>query len=88
MRGGGGNRSALVQNYGKRAFYDRVGAAVRLARTDAGMSRKGLAVALGISEGTLANVEAGMNCPLHLAASIAEILDTTIDALVPLEASA
>ncbi len=74
-------------NYRKSHFYDKVGRAIQQARSDARLDRSELARRLGVSSSTLENAEEGYMCSLILAARIAEALDVTLDALVPLEAA-
>lgn len=72
-------------NMGERIrFYDEVGRCIREAREASGMTQKALADALGTSHTTLGKIEHGTTpCPLYMAACIAEVLDTTLDALAP-----
>lgn len=67
-------------------FYLTVGAAVKAARESAGVTQAQLAGMAKLTKSTMLNVEQGMTCSLLVAARIAEALDTTLDALVPLEA--
>lgn len=73
-------------DYRKNHFYDRVGKAIRQARADAQLDQQELARRIGVSASTLGNAEEGHTCSLIMAARIAEALDVTLDALVPLEA--
>lgn len=67
-------------------FHAVVGLAIKQARTEANLSQDALAKLAGISQSTLNIAENGGACSLMLAAKIAFALDTTIDALCPLDA--
>jgi DNA-binding XRE family transcriptional regulator len=71
----------------KRAFNDRVGAAFRAAREGAGLSRAELARRMGVNDNTIAHMEDGhTTLSLWIAAKAADVIDCTIDAMVPLDA--
>lgn len=73
---------------GKRiAFNARVGDKIKATRMASGASLRVMAEALGISSGTLDRIEEGITpCPLYVLAQLAEVLDVTLDELVPTEA--
>ena len=72
--------------YEKDRFYQRVGVAIRSARNEGGMSQEALAKASKVTLSTVQNAEIGQSCSLLLLAKLAHALDTTLDALVPLDA--
>lgn len=67
-------------------FSETIGAAIRAARKEAGLTQVALASRIGVRPAVLETAESGRGCSLLLMTVIAEALDTTIDALVPLEA--
>lgn len=61
-----------------------VGRCVREYRVGAAMSQASLADHIGISASMLMHVETGViPCPLFVARNIAEVVDCTLDDLVP-----
>lgn len=68
-------------------LHASVGNAIRAARRAAGLSVDDLAAQCEVNRSTIVNAEAGLGLSLHLFVSIAEALDTPLDALVPLEAT-
>lgn len=67
-------------------FYDAVGEAVKAARMAAGLSQRAFADRLGISHGMVLSIEKGSTpCSLYVASQIAELFDTTIDAIAPVQ---
>jgi len=61
-----------------------VGAAIRKARADAGMSMRALSLACGVSQPFLSAVERGLSTPsIYTLYRIAEVLNTTPAALLP-----
>jgi transcriptional regulator with XRE-family HTH domain len=61
-----------------------VGSCVRTFRLSAGLTLSRLARESGVSEALLQKVETGATpCPLFVARNIAEIVDCTLDDLVP-----
>jgi DNA-binding XRE family transcriptional regulator len=68
------------------AFYDGVGAAIREARVAAGLSQREFATKIGVTYGMVTSVESNHTpCSLYLASQIAELFDTTIDAIAPVQ---
>jgi DNA-binding XRE family transcriptional regulator len=67
-------------------FLTTVGKTVRDARESAGVAQGELAKRAGVASSTLFAVEDGRTCSLLCLTKIANALDTTLDALVPLEA--
>ncbi len=75
-----------TSNYdaGRDRFRAAVAEAIRAARHAAGMSQRALAQQAGLSHAMLVGIELGTTlCSLWAASRIAEVLDTTIDALAP-----
>ncbi len=79
--------ATMTNSYAKDRFYVVVGETIRKTRTAADVSQEKLAKAAGINLSTLQNAEGGMSCSLYLLARIADGLDTTLDELVPTEAT-
>jgi ribosome-binding protein aMBF1 (putative translation factor) len=77
-----------MDNYKRQRFYDHVGRNVRRHRDGAGLSIPVLAKAIGVTESVVTNAEAGHNCPLHVAAAIADELDCNLYDLVPVSEGA
>ncbi len=70
--------------FAKSLFNVAVGRAVRTLREAAGMSQATLGAAAGMSHTALVNIECGATAlPLFWASSITEVLDCTLDDLVP-----
>ena len=67
-------------------FYHTVGDTIRVAREAAGLSIVQLAANAGITDTAVRHAEDGQTCSLHVLAKLAHELDTTLDALVPLDA--
>jgi transcriptional regulator with XRE-family HTH domain len=66
------------------AFYTVLGERVRRARKQINMSQADLAVRLGLSRTSIANLEAGRQRPAaHQVAMIAEVLDIPVHELLP-----
>jgi transcriptional regulator with XRE-family HTH domain len=66
------------------AFYKRVGEKIREKREERGLSQEGLAKAVGLKRPSMSNIENGrQNILLHTFRDIAEMLDTSTDALLP-----
>lgn len=66
------------------SFYRHVGGQVRRLREGAGMKQDELAVRVGLSRASIANVEAGKQAvPLHLFAAITEALGADVAHLLP-----
>ena len=71
-------------DFARMQFGENCAAAIRKARSDAGMTQRALAEQAGLSHSMILAIEAGTTqCSLWAAAQIAEVLDTTIDALAP-----
>lgn len=70
----------------KEHFYATIGDAIRTARRTAGLSQDGLGKLAGLSQSSVIQAENGNACTAFTLAKIAHALDTTLDALVPLEA--
>ncbi len=65
-------------------FADAVAAAVKSARAVSGLTQRAMAEKTGLSHSMIVNIEDGRTSPsLWAIARIAEVLDTTIDALAP-----
>lgn len=77
-----------VQHVGpeKDRFYAKVGAAIQMARMNAGMSARVLGRECDLNENTIQHAEQGVSCSLMALAKIAHALDMTLDELVPLDA--
>lgn len=70
------------------AISQDVPGAIRRAREEGGLSRRQLAEDVGCSNALLVQIEQGTAKPsIELLAAIAHVLDTTIDALVPVTIS-
>jgi putative transcriptional regulator len=67
-------------------FHDAVASTIREMRTAAGISERAFAEQIGVSRGMLASIERNDTaCSLYIASRIAEALDTTIDAIAPVQ---
>lgn len=65
-------------------FYDSAGRAIREAREAGGYSQREMGELVGVAQCRLGHIEAGLaECPFHVAARIADVLDLTIDDLAP-----
>lgn len=63
---------------------DEVGPAIRALREEQGVTMQALADQIGVCKSTINQIEQGHNKPsLELLIAVAEVLDTTLDALVP-----
>jgi DNA-binding XRE family transcriptional regulator len=71
----------------KLQFYETVGAQIVAMRESAGMSSSQLAALCDVTKSTIDHAEDGYSCSAYLLACIAEALDTTLDALVPIDAT-
>ncbi len=81
---GTANARRSPSEYAKSLFNVAVGNAVRTMREQAGMNRRALCDASGVSASTLTNIENGaMACPMFVASAFAEALDCTLDDLCP-----
>jgi DNA-binding XRE family transcriptional regulator len=68
----------------KSAFNEMVGLNVRRFRHALGASQARLSDDVGVSQSMLQNIETGtIACPLFVARNIAEVVDCTLDDLVP-----
>ncbi len=71
----------------RRRLNENVGREIRALRRELGIGKRSMAEKCLTSESTIDKIEAGvMACPLHLLVRIADELDTTLDALVPIMA--
>lgn len=67
---------------------DEVGPAIRALREEQGVTMQSLADQIGVCKSTINQIEQGHNKPsLELLIAVAEVLDTTLDALVPVSIS-
>ncbi len=67
-----------------RLLHEQVGKAILSARTRENIGQGELASRVGLSSSHMYKIEQGITaCPLHVLVSIADELDTTLDALVP-----
>lgn len=65
-------------------LYQHVGGELRRLRLKANLKQEELAIRIGVSRASIANVEAGKQAiPLHLLVAIARTLETNLDALLP-----
>jgi transcriptional regulator with XRE-family HTH domain len=65
-------------------FYRHVGGQVRLLREAAALKQDELALRVGISRASVANVEAGKQAvPLHILIAITETLGASVGELIP-----
>ncbi len=65
-------------------LYVNVGAAIRLARMADGVGQGELARKIGMKQAHLKKIEdAESACPLHVLVAIADVLDRSLDELVP-----
>lgn len=68
---------------------DEVGPAIRALREEQGVTMQSLADQIGVCKSTINQIEQGHNKPsLELLIAVAEVLDTTLDALVPVSVTA
>jgi transcriptional regulator with XRE-family HTH domain len=66
------------------SLYSEIGAAIREARDEAGITQKELADRAGMSRASIANIEAGrQQFPLHVLYRIARALDVDATRLLP-----
>ena len=80
----GTRTSARIQSM-KATLHEDVGRAMRTAREAAGMSQRELAACCDTTQNSIAAVERGeRTCSLFLLVAVADALDTTLDALVPI----
>ena len=65
-------------------LYRHLGRQIRGFREAAGLKQEDLAERVGLSRASIANIEGGRQAvPIHILVAMAQILDTTIDRLVP-----
>ena len=76
----------LTTVFVKDHFYQTVGAAIRSVRDERGLSQADMARAAGLNQSTVQNAESGQTCSLLVLARLADALDCTLDALVPVGA--
>lgn len=76
----------MINRFQKDEFYRIVGSAIQAAREAEGWTITEMADEAKLTKSTIQNAELGASCSLLVVARIAEALDTTLDALVPLEA--
>jgi transcriptional regulator with XRE-family HTH domain len=74
------------KDFKKSMFYIAVGERLREVRKESGLSIDKLAEECGVSRSTVSSAESGNSLSLYLITLFAEKLDTTLDALVPLDA--
>jgi transcriptional regulator with XRE-family HTH domain len=71
---------------GKRIrLYATVGRTLQSFRIEAGLSLSALSAKSGVHASQLSKVESGEACPLHVLIALADVYDTTLDALVPVQ---
>lgn len=67
---------------------DEVGPAIRAIREERGVTMQSLADQIGVCKSTINQIEQGHNkASLEVLIAVAEVLDTTLDALVPVSIS-
>ena len=70
-------------------FYEGVAQSIKESRASLGLSQRVFAEKVGVTHSMIVSIENGATpCSLYLLSKIAELLDTTIDALAPVQIDA
>lgn len=75
--------SAQISTAWKQVVYGEIGERVRKARDASGLTLRDVAFKLGISYQSVLRVEEGAGAPVHFLVAFAQLVDVSIESLVP-----